>query len=162
MALIRARRTGPLDLPVDQHRFLLVGQGKAPGQNELALVDTELSTISQCIGSVVSLTCIRDQDANMAKVAQEFDKNEFVHLACHGIPDRKQPFESGFALGDGLLKVEDIVRFDLQKAQFAYLSACHTTVGVYPSCSGHAVCRVSFRDWDDVGCGRCAHKRDYI
>ena len=65
----------------------------------------------------------------MAKVAEELQKNEFVHLACHGIPDPKQPFESGFALGDGLLKVENIMRYELQNAQFTYLSACHTTVG---------------------------------
>ena len=128
-ALIRARQKRSLDPSTERHRFLLVGQAHAPEQNELVSVNAELSTISQCIGSAATLTCIRDQDANIAKVAEELNKNEFVHLACHGIPDRKRPFESGFALGDGLLKVEDIMRYDLQKAQFAYLSACHTTVG---------------------------------
>jgi CHAT domain-containing protein len=126
-ALIRARQ--PLAPSMDQHRFLVVGQAQAPGQCELVSVDTELSSISQRVGSVAALTCIRDQDATIAKVAEELKKNEFVHLACHGIPDPKQPFESGFALGDGLLKVENIMQYELQNAQFTYLSACHTTVG---------------------------------
>ena len=114
---------------MDQHRFLVVGQAQAPGQCELVSVNTELSSISQRIGSAAPLTCIQDQAATIANVVEEFKKSEFVHLACHGVPDPKQPFESGFALGDGLLKVEDIMRYDLHNAQFAYLSACHTTVG---------------------------------
>ena len=37
----------------------------------------------------------------------EFKTNTFVHLTCHRrIPDREGPFESGFAFGDGLFKVE--------------------------------------------------------
>ena len=127
MALIRARQ--PLAPSMDQHRFLVVGQAQAPGECELVSVNTELSSISQRIGSVAALTCIQDQDATTAKVVQEFKKHAFVHLACHGIPDPKRPFESGFALGDGLLKVENIMQYDLQNAQFTYLSACHTTVG---------------------------------
>ena len=98
---------------MDQHRFLVVGQAQAPGQCELVSVNTELSSISQRIGSAAPLTCIQDQAATIANVVEEFKKSEFVHLACHGVPDPKQPFESGFALGDGLLKVEDIMRYDL-------------------------------------------------
>ena len=128
-ALIRARQKRPLDAFVDQHRFLVVGQAQAPGECELVSVNTELSNISQRIGSVATLSCVQDQDATMAKVAGELQKNELVRLACHGIPDPKKPFESGLALGDGLLKVEHIMRYDSQNAQFAYLSACHTTVG---------------------------------
>jgi CHAT domain-containing protein len=128
-ALIRAHQKRPLDPSMDQRRFLVVGQAQAPGQCELVSVNTELSNISQRIGSVASLSRVQDQAATMAKVAEELQKNEFVHLACHGIPNPKQPFGSGFALGDGLLKVENIMRYDLQSAQFTYLSACHTTVG---------------------------------
>jgi CHAT domain-containing protein/tetratricopeptide (TPR) repeat protein len=128
-ALIRARQNKPLALSMEQYHFLVVGQAQAPGQRELISVNTELSGISQRIGSAATVTRIQDQDATMAKVAEELQKNEFVHLACHGIPDPKQPFESGFALGDGVLKLENIIRYDLQNAQFAYLSACHTTVG---------------------------------
>ena len=128
-ALIRARQKKIPDLSIERHRFLVVGQAQAPGQRELPSVSTELSTILQCIGSVATLTCIQDQGATIANVAEQFKKNGFVHLACHGIPNRKKPFESGFALADGPLKVENIMQYDWQNAQFAYLSACHTTVG---------------------------------
>ena len=107
--------------------MLLVGQAQAPGQSKLVSVDTELSNISQCIGPTTSLTCVQDQDATIAKVAEELKATEFVHLACHRIVNQKRPFESGFALGDGLFKVENIMQYDLQNAQFAYLSACHMT-----------------------------------
>lgn len=81
------------------------------------------------MGPVTVLTRVQDQGAGITKVTEELNRNDFVHLACHGIPNRKRPFESGFALGDGLLKVEHIMRYNLQNARFAYLSACHTTVG---------------------------------
>ena len=128
-ALIRARQKRPSVPSVERHRFLVVGQAQTPGQCELPSVNTELSRISQRIGSVSTLTRVHDQNATIARIAEELKRNEFVHLACHGIPDQQQPFGSGFALGDGLLKVEDIMRYELQNARFAYLSACHTTVG---------------------------------
>ncbi|KAG8215669.1 hypothetical protein J3R82DRAFT_7543 [Butyriboletus roseoflavus] len=122
-ALIRARQERPSNPSIERHRFLNIGRAQAPGQNKLDSVNTELSTVSQRVGSVATLTCIRDQDATIAKVGEELSKNEFVHLACHGIPHL-----SGFAL-DRLLTIENIMRYDLPDAKFAYLSACHTTVG---------------------------------
>ena len=107
--------------------MLLVGQAQPPGQSKLVSVNTELSNVSQRIASIVTLTRVQDQDATIAKVAEELKATEFVHLACHGIPDQKRPFESGFALGDGLFKVENIMQYDLQNAQFTYLTACRTT-----------------------------------
>lgn len=60
---------------------------------------------------------------------EELSKNDSVHLACRGIPDQNHPFEFGLALGDGLFKVENMMRYDLWNAKFAYQSACHSTVG---------------------------------
>ena len=128
-AFIHARRKRSFDPPIERHRMLLVGQAQAPGQSKLVPVNTELSNITQRIGSTATLNYVQDQDATIARVAKELKATEFVHLACHGIPDPKRPFESGFALGDGLFKVENIMQYDLQNAQFAYLSACHTTAG---------------------------------
>ncbi|KAG8215661.1 CHAT domain-containing protein [Butyriboletus roseoflavus] len=127
-ALIRARQERPSDPSIERHRFLIIGRAQAPGQNKLPSVNTELSTVSQRIGSIAMLTCVQDQEATIAKVGEELSKNEFVHLACHGIPHEKNPFESGFAL-DRLLTIENIMQYDLPDAKFAYLSACHTTVG---------------------------------
>ncbi|KAI9571847.1 CHAT domain-containing protein [Boletus coccyginus] len=128
-ALIRARQKRSVYPSTERRHVLVVGQAQAPGQSELVAVNAELSSISQRIGSVATLTCVQDQDASITKVTEESGTNEFVYLACHGVPDRRRPFESGFALSDGLLTVEKIMQYDLQNAQFAYLSACHTTVG---------------------------------
>ena len=109
--------------------FLAMGQAQAHGHGKLVSVTNELSSISQHIRPVTLLTCVQSQDTNTINFAQGLSNNNFIHLTCHGILDQKHPFVSGFALGDSLLQVEHIICYDLQHAQFVYLSACHTTVG---------------------------------
>ncbi|KAG0697368.1 CHAT domain-containing protein [Suillus ampliporus] len=45
------------------------------------------------------------------------------------MPNQQQAFESSFAMRDGPLMIKDIVRSHWQNPEFAFLSACHTTVG---------------------------------
>ena len=45
------------------------------------------------------------------------------------MPVTEQPFESAFALHDGLFTIQHIVQCNLENPEFAYLSACRTTVG---------------------------------
>ncbi|KAG8221399.1 hypothetical protein J3R82DRAFT_1582 [Butyriboletus roseoflavus] len=52
-----------------------------------------------------------------------------LHIACHGLPNRRHPFGSTFALHDGHFTIERIIRCELWNPQFAYLSAYHMTVG---------------------------------
>ncbi|KAG8218955.1 hypothetical protein J3R82DRAFT_4668 [Butyriboletus roseoflavus] len=85
--------------------------------------------VKQRIDGLATFTHIESQESCIARVTEELRKNEWVHFACHGIPNRKQPFESAFALHDGRFTIEQIIRCELQNPQFAYLSACHTTVG---------------------------------
>ena len=128
-ALIRARLH---DLPHSSSkgkRFVCIGQATATGENELVSVGTELANIEQRVEDLATFTRIEGPESCIARVTEELGKNEWVHLACHGIPDRGQPFESAFALHDGRFTIERIVRCKLKSPQFAYLSACHTTVG---------------------------------
>ena len=128
-ALIRARRH---DLPHSASTgkyFLGIGQAKAKGESGLVSVGAELASIEQRMDGLATFTSIEGQESCIARVTEELGKNEWVHLACHGIPNRKQPFESAFALHDGHFTVERIIRCELDNAEFAYLSACHTTVG---------------------------------
>ena len=64
-----------------------------------------------------------------SRVIEELGKNDWVHLACHGLPNRKKPLESAFALRDGHSTIQHIIGCGLKNPEFAYLSACHTTVG---------------------------------
>lgn len=64
-------------------------------------------------------------------MVEELGKNEWVHHACHGhgLPNPTRPFKSAFSLRDGHFTIRRVIGHDLKNPEFAYLSACHTTVG---------------------------------
>ena len=66
-ALVRARRKPSQDASIERQRFLVVGQAQALGQNKLVSVNTELSSISQRISPIATITCIQDQDATICQ-----------------------------------------------------------------------------------------------
>ena len=109
--------------------FIAIGLVEAPGQRELPSVVTELANIKQSIDDLATFTSIEGQEACVSRVIEELGKNEWVHLACHGLPDKKQPFKSAFALHDGHLTIQRLTGCNLANAEFAYLSACHTAAG---------------------------------
>ncbi|KAG2135153.1 CHAT domain-containing protein, partial [Suillus clintonianus] len=74
-------------------------------------------------------TSLEDSDATVQGAFDALGQNQWLHLACHGIPNPKDPFESSFAMRDGPLKIREIIRSHWQNPEFAFLSACHTTVG---------------------------------
>ena len=128
-ALIRARRRDPSNCATTQKSFIAIGQANAAGESELLSVGAELDNIGQCVDGLATFTRIDGEESCTSRVVEELGKNEWVHLACHGLPDRKQPFESAFALQDGHFTIQRIIGCDLGNPEFAYLSACHTTVG---------------------------------
>ena len=128
-ALIRARQ---LDLPHAASKgkhFIGIGQANAEGENEIASVGPELANIRERVNGLTTFTHIQGPDSCISRVAEELGKNEWVHFACHGIPDQEEPFESAFALRDGHFTIERIIQCELRNAEFAFLSACQTTVG---------------------------------
>ena len=128
-ALIRARRREPSNSATGQKHFIAIGQAKATGESELLSVGAELGNIRQCVDGLATFTSIDGEESCAPRVVAELGKNEWVHLACHGLPNRQQPFESAFALHDGHFSIQRIIGCDLKNPEFAYLSACHTTVG---------------------------------
>ncbi|KAF8436258.1 CHAT domain-containing protein [Boletus edulis BED1] len=128
-ALIRARRPSSSNPASAGRRFLAIGQANAIGQVELLSVGTELANIGQRIVGLAGFTQIEGPESCISRVAEELCKTEWVHLACHGLPNQTRPFESAFALHDGHFTIERIMRCEPENPQFAYLSACHTTVG---------------------------------
>jgi CHAT domain-containing protein/tetratricopeptide (TPR) repeat protein len=128
-ALIRARFRDPSNSATEQKRFIAIGQAKAVGENELVSVGAELDTIRQRVGDLATFTRIDGEESCTPRVVEELGRNEWVHFACHGLPNPQQPFESAFALHDGHFTIQRIIGCDLKNPEFAYLSACHTTVG---------------------------------
>ena len=129
-ALIRARRPSSLGSVATQRRhFVAIGQARAPGSNELPRVGTELSIVGQLVDGLTTFTRVEGEDACISNVTSELCKNEWVHFACHGTLNEEQPFESAFALHDGPFTIQHIIQCNLKSPEFAYLSACHTSVG---------------------------------
>ena len=128
-ALIRARQAGRSMSTSDRKRFIAIGQANAIGESELHYVSTELANISQHVHDLTTFIQIEGIEACISRVAEELRQTQWVHLACHGVSNWKRPFESAFALHDGRFTIERIIRCDLENPEFAYLSACHTTVG---------------------------------
>jgi CHAT domain-containing protein/tetratricopeptide (TPR) repeat protein len=128
-ALIRARRRNPSNSANEEKRFVAIGQAKAAGESELLSVGAELVNIGQRVHGLATFTRIDGEESCTSRVVEELGKNGWVHLACHGLPDRKHPFESAFALHDGHFTIQQIIGCDPKNPEFAYLSACHTTVG---------------------------------
>ncbi|KAF8441058.1 CHAT domain-containing protein, partial [Boletus edulis BED1] len=128
-ALIRARRHAPLNSNSQGKRLVTIGQAKNAGETELLSVGAELDIIGQRVDAFATFTCIDGEQSCISRVVEELGKNEWVHLACHGLPNRTHPFESAFALQDGRFTIQRIIGCDLKNPEFAYLSACHATVG---------------------------------
>ncbi|KAG1748187.1 CHAT domain-containing protein [Suillus lakei] len=125
--LVRARQQVSRDAS-PQH-FIAIGQGNPEGGRALQCVAPELAVVAQRLSPVVSVTSLADGNATVQGALHALDHNQWLHLACHGMPNRQQPFESSFAMRDGPLMIKDIIRSNWQNPEFAFLSACHTTVG---------------------------------
>ncbi|KAG2128448.1 CHAT domain-containing protein [Suillus cothurnatus] len=126
--LVRARQR--VSQNASSQYFVAIGQGNPEGGKELRCVAPELAAIAQRLIPIVSsFTPLEDSDATVQGVLDALNHNQWLHLACHGMPNRQRPFESSFAMRNGPLMIKDIIRSNWQNPEFAFLSACHTTVG---------------------------------
>ena len=128
-ALIHARRCNPPGSIIDQKRLIAIGQATAAGESKFHSVGAELANIGQLVDGLATFTRVDGEECCISRVVEELGKNEWVHLACHGLPNPKQPFESAFALHDGHFTIQRMIGCELKNPEFAYLSACHTMVG---------------------------------
>ncbi|KAG2131753.1 CHAT domain-containing protein [Suillus clintonianus] len=126
--LVRARER--VSRYASTQHFVAIGQANPDKGKELKYVAPELAAIAQCLAPIVSsFTSLRDSLATVQGALDALNHNQWLHLACHGMPNRTQPFDSSFAMRDGPLMIKDIIRSNWQNPEFAFLSACHTTVG---------------------------------
>jgi CHAT domain-containing protein len=111
--------------------FVTIGQGQ-PGAGkgkELLAVDSELELVLKLVPTTASHTTISGDAATRAGALEALESNTWVHLACHGKQDPAQPYHSHFVMRDEHLTLLDIMEKDIPRAEFAFLSACHTAVG---------------------------------
>ncbi|KAG1827894.1 CHAT domain-containing protein [Suillus variegatus] len=108
-----------------------IGQGQ-PGAGKgkaLLAVDSELELVHKLVPATAKRTTISGDAATRAGALEALQQNTWVHLACHGKQDPKQPYNSHFVMRDEDLTLLDIMEIDIPHAEFAFLSACHTAVG---------------------------------
>ena len=148
LALLPFHAAGPYETP-DGVRYLLddyissytptlksllvarAGARPASRRPKLLFVgDTKLPSTKKerdCIRKRIRIgKSLLDREASGDSVLSVLRAVEWVHFACHGRLDKDKPFESAFALPGGQLTLLDIAKADLPKAEFAFLSACHT------------------------------------
>jgi CHAT domain-containing protein len=94
-------------------------------------IDREMAHI-RAAAQTSQISCTVEIIASAATVDRVTDRvqsAQLVHLACHGTQDLDDALESGFHLRDGKLTVSKLMNLNLDKAWFAYLSACETAKG---------------------------------
>ncbi|KAG2078745.1 hypothetical protein BDR04DRAFT_1226638 [Suillus decipiens] len=111
--------------------FVAIGQGQplAGKSKKLLAVDSEIELVRKLVPATVNRTTMSGDVATRAGALQALEENTWVHLACHGKQDHEQPYISHFVMKDKPITLLDIMEKDIPRAEFAFLSACHTAVG---------------------------------
>ncbi|KAI9567421.1 hypothetical protein HD554DRAFT_2173191 [Boletus coccyginus] len=91
-ALIRAKWRDPSSPAAQQKRFIAIGQAKAVGESELVSVSAELDNIGRSVDGLATFTRVDGEESCIFRVVEELGKNDWVPLACHGLPNPKNPF----------------------------------------------------------------------
>ncbi len=97
----------------------------------LVKVDQEIETVESTARkgghTPDTLTSFRgDSEGEREKVLDNLSRHGWIHFACHGILDTKDPFSSHFKIGGGKMSLMDIIRLNLPNTELAFLSACHS------------------------------------
>jgi len=121
----------PLPPPTNNFKMLAVIQPHAAGYSSLPSTYRELLRIESRVPEecLVKLG-IPGALATVENVLSHLSTISIVHLACHGVQDTKNPFESMLILGDDeRLKISRIMEQPMPNASLAFLSACETAMG---------------------------------
>jgi len=123
-ALIRAhspRNSSPIGF-----RMLAVTQSSAAGRVYLPSLQREMAAIYEYMPAA-AVTALDGEKTTVTTVTDQLEFHNFIHLGCHGFQDFDNPWNSGLALQGGeCLRLSDLMSKKLDRAEFAFLSACHT------------------------------------
>jgi CHAT domain-containing protein len=112
----------------DDFQILTVSQGSAPGAQPIPKTEDEVKLVQKLTTGARALNLEREH-ATVQRVRDGMIDSNWIHLACHGQQNPDDPMSSGFLLHDDKLKLSEIVKLSLPKADFAFLSACQTAMG---------------------------------
>jgi CHAT domain-containing protein len=109
-------------------KLLSVIQSSAPGVSSIPMTRIELDYIRNHLNTQEHIV-LEGKEGTKRRVTQEMEDSTWIHLACHGVQRTDEPTKSALILEDGHLTLEEIIKLNLPKAEFAFLSACQTTTG---------------------------------
>jgi CHAT domain-containing protein len=112
----------------DDFQVLTVAQASAPGAEPIPKTEDEVEIVQKLTTGARTLN-LKREDATVQRVRDGMMESDWIHLACHGQQNPDDPMSSGFLLHDDKLKLSEIVKMSLPKADFAFLSACQTAMG---------------------------------
>ncbi|KAJ6484105.1 CHAT domain-containing protein [Mycena sanguinolenta] len=127
-ALIEGFRAHPESRPKAQ--LLAVAQPSAIGQKYIPGTQKEIEHVQRLAdGKLPVLKLVKDM-ATVEAVQRGMRDSNWVHFACHGVQNIKNPTESALLLaGSSRLTLLNIIQLALPHADFAFLSACQTAAG---------------------------------
>ncbi|KAG2106230.1 CHAT domain-containing protein, partial [Suillus discolor] len=128
LTLLPINAAGPYEKRKDKFSDIYISS-YTPTLATLIRARQQPSSLSMLLPSSPSHSFLEDGNATVDGALDALNHNQWLHLACHRLPNRTQPFESSFTMRDDPLMIRDIIRSNWQNPQFAFLSACHTTVG---------------------------------
>jgi CHAT domain-containing protein len=112
----------------EDFQVLTVAQASAPGAAPIPKTEDEVRIVHGLTTGARTVNLMRES-ATVERVREGMMESNWIHLACHGKQNPDDPMESGFLLHDKILKLSEIVKMSLPKADFAFLSACQTAMG---------------------------------
>ena len=113
-------------------RFLAVHQPPSDGLVQLPGVPVELRHIRAAIRASPSarIALVESSVGTVDEVLSLMKDVDWVHFACHGIQDTRDPTRSGLCLAEGRrLQLSDIIALSRSRGGLAFLSACQTASG---------------------------------
>ncbi|KAF8983331.1 CHAT domain-containing protein [Cyathus striatus] len=110
--------------------ILVISQPNAPNVPPIPGAAKECQDLQQLFDSS-GHRChhLNETASNVSAVSEGLDKYSWVHLACHASQVDGNPEKSSFHLQDGYLSLSAIAKKPLPNAEFAFLSACQTSMG---------------------------------
>ncbi|MBB4985865.1 MULTISPECIES: CHAT domain-containing protein [Streptomyces] len=124
-ALVDARRRPE---PTDPALLAVALTDTGRGHTVLPGVAAELQALDRILGRP-RLTVLADEAATTAAVRHRLPEHAWAHFACHGWLDMTAPAGAGLCLRDRDLSLLDLADLRLDRADLAFLSACHTRLG---------------------------------
>lgn len=116
--------------PQESFSLLAIGQPETPGQNPLPAVHRELAAIQRACERLYRVpTTLVGPAATTHSVSSALPAHTWLHFSCHAHQDPSYAFASAFFMHDGPLRLGALMRLDLSRVQFAFLSACLTSAG---------------------------------